>query len=237
MILIIHPHDKSTGFLGSISQSINLHCRYPVDVFNIHPNDESRDECYKRILVCNTNDLIIFLGHGRSDALYGSKGDRYDNSDFESIEAQTSNPEFYYYNEHFINRSNSYLLDGKKVIAVACNSNSFGTFFNPQSFIGFGAIPTSIGEFKDVGNNNPSDKLVALMKGRFNTIIRDSIVYAINRGYTFFQLKELMQFLIQQNIAQLTHCDDRQGEWVSGQLYQIKHDIVVLGDGNQKLTL
>src|SRR5258708_26395188 len=100
-ILIVHPYDKTTTFLDRIKSHLQTQFRDEVHYFSVKPNIESHEKCLERINNHSANGLIIFLGHGRSDTLYGAKGDEYAAS--VSEEAIAESPERFYYNDNFIN--------------------------------------------------------------------------------------------------------------------------------------
>lgn len=230
MILIVHPLDPSTKALKKAGNHIKKSLPNDVHVFNVHPNEESRYDCYKTIEGCTSDDIILFMGHGSSHMLYGSKGLMYDNGDFVSYDALNEHPEIFYYNESFIGKENWGILRGKRLICVSCMSNVFGKslFDNGivHSIIGFGNLPTSIEEFKEMGINTNSH-LIAWMKGEINWIIKRSIVYSYNMNYSFSMTGDLIRFIIQQRIAMHLHSKNRFRFILANQLASIKREILV----------
>lgn len=230
MILVVHPLDPSTKALKRVGNYIKHSFPNEVHVFNIHPNEMSRLSCYDAIQKCSINDIILFLGHGSSFALYGSKGKMYDKADFVSYAAQNEYPELYYYNNFFINKDNWNILKDKRLICVSCMSNDFGkTLFDNDilhSVIGFGNLPTSKGEFKEIGiNANPH--LIAWMKGEINWIIKRSVVYSYLMNYSFTMTGDLIKFVIQQRIAMHLHSKNRFRYVLAKQLTMIKDELLV----------
>lgn len=230
MILVVHPLDPSTKALRRIGNYIKNSFPNEAHVFNVHPNEESRFTCYETIQKCTSNDIILFLGHGSSFALYGSKGKMYDKADFVSYDVQKEYPELYYYNEFFINKDNWDILKDKRLICVSCKSNYFGKslFENGiiNSIIGFGNLPTSIGEFKEI-EINANSHLIAWMKGEINWVIKRSIIYSYMMNYPFSITGDLMKFIIQQRIAMHLHSKNRFRYILANQLALIKEDMLV----------
>lgn len=230
MILVVHPLDPSTKALMRVGNFINDSFPDDVHIFNVHPNEESRFVCYETIQKCTPEDIILFLGHGSSFALYGSKGKMYDRADFISYDVQKEHPEWYYYNEHFIDKGNWEILKDKRLICVSCMSNVFGKSLFDQgivrSIIGFGNIPSSIGEFMEIGINANSH-LIAWMKGEINWIVKRSIVYSYTMNYSFSMTGDLMKFIIQQRIAMHLHSKNRFRFILANQLATIKEEIYV----------
>lgn len=230
MILVVHPLDPSTKALIRVGNYIKDSFPNDVQIFNVHPNEESRFVCYETIKKCTPEDIILFLGHGSSYALYGSKGEMYDRADFVSYDVLKEYPERYYYNEHFINKENWEILKDKRLICVSCMSNVFGkTLFEKgvvRSMIGFGDIPSSTGEFLEKGITANSH-LIAWMKGEINWIVKRSVVYSHMMNYSFSMTGDLMKFIIQQRIAMHLHSKNRFRFVLANQLALIKDDLLV----------
>jgi len=240
-ILIIHPKDKTTSFLDKIKNHLIESFKEDVHHFNIQPNDKSHSECLERISSHTENGIIIFLGHGRTNKLYGSKGNLYRNAEFVSVEAKEENPDDYYYNDNFINQENASVFSGKKVFCLACNSNNkiaeYAIENGARTFLGFGDIPTSIEEFRDDGLENVSNDIVKAMKTELNYIVKRSIEYGISNSYNFEQLQNIAHFLINQKISEylITRKDYKERYILTDYLYQLKKGIIVFGDKNIKL--
>ena len=229
MILVVHPLDPSTKALNRVGNHLKESLP-EVRIFKVHPNEKSRFASYEAIRNCKSNDIIVFLGHGSSCALYGSKGNMYDKADFVSHDAQIEFPESYYYNEIFVNKDNWDILRDKRLICVSCRSNSFGKdLFDKgvvHSIIGFGNLPTSIGEFKEMGIEANSH-LIAWMKGDINWIIKRSIACSLIMGYSFSRLGDLIRFVVQQRIAMHLHSKNRFRFILANQLAMIKDEMFV----------
>lgn len=151
-ILIIHPYDQSTLFLNEINNHLSKSFANNIEYFRIQTNDTSHSHCLKKIIAHPENGFVIFMGHGRSNKLYGSKGDLFESADFESSTAFEENPELFYNNDKFITEENVDVFSGKKVFCLACNSNESiakeAIKKGAKSFFSFGDIPTSKEEFK-----------------------------------------------------------------------------------------
>ena len=109
-------------------------------------------------------------------------------------------------------------------------SNGFGkTLFDKgivRSIIGFGDIPTSVGEFKEKGIYANSH-LIAWMKGEINWIIKRSIVYSHLMNFSFSKTGDLMKFIIQQRIAMHLHSKNRFRYILANQLATIKEEMFI----------
>jgi hypothetical protein len=181
--------------------------------------------------------LIIFLGHGRSDALYGSKADG-----CYSIVTDAEKREFpdrFYYNDNFISQSNNIeIFRNKKVFCLACESRGriadLAIMHGATSYLGFGKIPTSESEFEK-GTRDISS-IVAKMKGELNEIIKKSLVYAIQKQFTFEELRHLIQFISRQKlVAILKHKAYPQRILLAETIYDILSEVTVKGNKNVRL--
>lgn len=240
-ILIVHPNDKTTSFLDKIKNHL-VH-RFPDKLhhFNIYPNDESHAACMQKIKSTPEDSFIIFFGHGRTDKLYGSKGNDFDNRDLVSIEAIAEHPEQYYYNDNFINEKNVEVFAGKKVFCLACNSNDkiSNYAFNKgvHVFLGFGDIPTSVPEFKEDGIKNVSNDIVKLIKTELNYIIKRSLEIGIENNFKFFQLRDIIQFITNQRISYYLRIKKTSHDRnvLADYLYKLKSEIKIVGNKNAKI--
>lgn len=238
-ILLIHPYDRTTLFLDRIKNNLVSEFDSDVHYFSIKPNDASHTRCLEKIKSHSSNGIIIFLGHGRSDKLYGSKGDFYGNGEAVSPEAINENPEKYYYNDNFINNDNIEIFKDKKVFCLACNSNDkIGEYAKEKGvkvFFGFGFIPTSEGEFRERGESVSGD-VVVKMKTELNYIIKKCLVYCISNKMTFESLLDLIDFSTKQRIMSiLKNKSFKERYLLADYLYYMKRDMAIYG--NKKLGL
>lgn len=237
-ILVVHPYVRSTFFLRRIKNYIINNFSDEVHHFNVKPNSVSHEQCLEVISKQPDSSLIIFLGHGRTDRLLGSRTDKAISIISES--ARMESPEEYYNNEDFINEKNIMVFKNKKVFCLACNSNNKISDFAIQNgtitFLGFGDIPTSIGEFEDRGKSVSLD-MIKLLKTEINYIVKKSIVYAIKNKYTFTQLSDIINFITNQRITNTLINKKwlKERYLLADYLYFFKKEIKVKGDKTIKL--
>ena len=118
----IYPEDQTTDFLLPLYEHIcnNMHA------VGIHTDtteeDDSLDKIYEEI---KDAEVVIFLGHGTSKMLYGS---RCANVVFEE--------------------ANQELLHNKRLLLLSCNSNQFVHNCGLENAIGFGFLPTSLDDVR-----------------------------------------------------------------------------------------
>jgi hypothetical protein len=237
-ILIVHPYDKTTSFLERIKSRLILEFKDDVHYFSIKPNNDSHYKCLERIRSHPADGLIIFLGHGRSDKLFGSKANEY--SPLVSLDAMEEFPEKYYYNENFINENNIEVFAGKKVFCLACNSNDKiakdAIDKGANTFLGFGDIPTSTDEFQEMHENISTD-LVRMMKTELVYIIKICLTIGIKNKLTFERLLNLIHFVTNQRLTDILinkkHFKDRY--ILADNLYYFKKNAIIRGEETLKL--
>lgn len=240
-ILIVHPNDKSTSFLNRIKNHLIQRFGNEIHHFNIYPREDSHLQCLERIKIHSESGLIIFLGHGRTTRLYGSKGDQYDNIDLVSPDAVAESPEKYYNNDNFIHEDNVDVFNGKKIFCLACNSNNkiakYAIERGATTFFGFGDIPSSAPEFAEDGLKDISKDFVKLIKTEINYIIKKSLEVSLEKGYSFNQLRDILNFITNQRIAYYLRVDKSSKEryTLTDYLYQLKSEMKVFGNGKAKV--
>lgn len=238
MILIISPYDKSTKRLGRIASFLHRHLPNN-KLFIVRPNEKSKLECHKLIWNCKESDLIIFLGHARSDALYGAKGKYYKNP-FAPNPNEDSNPEDYeYYDENFIDSSSFHLLKGKKMICYGCKTKKLAEHLYRSGALviyGFGVIPTSMEEFKIFHEPQVSNLLISYMKGSITRILKRGICLSLsNPKNSFADLYKILEFEFQREIEYALTSNFRLKFNLVNVLHIVKREMGVIGDISCKL--
>lgn len=242
-ILIIHPYDKSTSFLERIKNHLQAEFEESVHYFNIKPNKASHTHCLETIKDFSENGLLLFMGHGKSNCLYGAKGDYYGTLENELVKAEE--PEKYFYEDNFINQQNIKVFSGKKIISLSCNSNGqigrFSIENGAKVFLGFGDLPTSIQELKEQGEEGKSgvslSKIEQALKTEINDIIKKSVGIGIIKGYSYKELVELICFITNQKITNYLVNQKKISErkLIANYLYTFKREMRIYGNGNEKL--
>ena len=239
-ILIIHPYDNSTLFLKRIASYLDFEFKGLIKYVSIKPNNSSHELGIEEILKHDEKGLIIFLGHGRSDKLFGAKSDYY--GKLLSYDFQAENENVDYYNDDYINVTNCYIFKNKKVICFACNSNDLiaktSIQFGAKTFVGFGDVPTSANEFKEkdiiVG-----DKIIAALKGELNIILKHTLKISIENNYDFVSFKNLFSLISNKRISEIIISKKglRNRRLIGDVIYNLKKEIVIFGDKHQKLSM
>jgi len=203
----IYPKDQTTDFLLPLYEHICTN----IQAIGIHEDTTEDDDSLDRIYeVIKDADVVIFLGHGTSKVLYGS---RCDNVVFEYL-------------------NHSLLLD-KRLFLLSCNSNQFIKNYKLTDAIGFGFLPTSLDDArqtKDFHNISIVDLEkkdvdcfnVALVNAFINTISDTTIV-------DFYLFKERLNFNISKGIVQcLLKKETPNYRIIADELYFVYKDMIII---------
>lgn len=190
-ILCIHPYDKSTTFLNRIQTFLIRELGDQIHYFRVQPHEISHKECLLRLSKVEEK-FIIFLGHGRSDSLYGAVSN--------DLRGYTTGNYLYrgnYRSECFITEHNLEVFRNKKVFCLSCNSaDKLGRLTcekGATAFLGFGDIPTD-GEIL-----NGFGKEMKYFKGNFRgeivKIIKKSLLHSIKSNHNFAELQQTIRIV------------------------------------------
>ncbi|WP_297868009.1 hypothetical protein [uncultured Flavobacterium sp.] len=242
-ILIVHPYDKSTNFLERIKSHLQSKFLEDCHYFSIKPQSSSHKQCLSEINNFSEEGLILFMGHGKSNCLYGAKGDYYGTLENELVKEES--PEKYFYEDNFINDQNIDIFKNKKVISLSCNSNGQigkkAVEYGAKVFLGFGDLPTSVGELEDKGEESKTGTSLSTIeqaiKTEINYIIKRSIEIGIVNKHSFLELVNLIHFITNQRISDYLVYQKKISErkLIANYLYDFKKEIKIFGDKNEKL--
>lgn len=243
-VFAIYPTDKqeSTKFLNKINTFLCKELKDDWHCYKIKFTDEDHENCINKAIE-NDAKLIFFMGHGKSDCLYGSfaKGSQ----DFISYDAMNES-EDYYKNEYFIHRDNIGRFNNKIFFSFSCSSNRNETNSLGRnaiknevfSFIGFGNIPTDYILKNKINDKVIDKKVIAQYKGIIIRVIKKSIYLSIKESYTINRLVDLITILINkeiQNILLKPHANWR-NEQLINLLYLFKNEIVIFGNKYESIV-
>jgi hypothetical protein len=231
-IFAIYPIDKkeSTKFLNRINTYLKRNLNDDWHCFKIRFNDNAHTDCVNSAKN-NTAKFILFMGHGRSDCLYGSCAK--DSSELPNSD-EVWKVEQYYKNEQFIDENNVNSFANKIFFSFSCNSNENKTKSIGRkaiengvlSFIGFGDITTDY-----IEENGFPKKAIAVYKGLLTKIIKKSLYVSIVDNYTVDRLVDLMKILTDKEIQNLIlSSKNRHKDVIIDRLYAFKSEIKILGN-------
>jgi len=180
-IICLRPKDETTEFLNPIGELFgrNYHI--------VDDDDLSHDRVIELIKETEPTSLILFLGHGRSSALYSAETSNYKQRDFIKIEHNN-------------------LFKDHNVFLLACRSEQFiSRLKGYKNIIGFGNIISSrneimqeaesTGEFRDLEDSDIrlfNEMYVGAIDNAFRLVLADKIKF--NQLYTY------ISFFINKNI-------------------------------------
>lgn len=234
----IYPTDRqeSITFLNRINTYLCRKLGSQWHCYKIKYSNADHESCIKKAIDSNAK-FILFMGHGRSDCLFGSCNKK--SQDFISEDAVIENSEFYR-NEHFIHSDNICMFKGKIFFSLSCLSNRNNSKSLAQnainngviSFVGFGDIPTDYIE----GKNIPL-KAIAIYKGIISKVIKISINISIQNNYNVEEMVSLIKVLTNKEIQKtiISPFKNRHKRIIVNNLYQFKQEIVIFGNRFEKL--
>lgn len=202
----IYPEDQTTDFLLPLYQHIceNMHA------LGIHTDtteeDDSLDKIYQEI---KDAEIVIFLGHGTSKMIYGSG---------------CANVVF--------EESNCHLLNDKKLVLLACNSDQFICNYKLTNAIGFGFLPTSLDDarqIKQFHGINVEDFERADIDS-FNGALICSLINTLSEQTLsdFHLFKERFRFNISKEIVRcLVGKETSNYRTVADELYYVFKDLII----------
>lgn len=234
-IFAIYPTDEreSTQFLNKINTYLTRNLGRSWHCYKIRFNDDDHANCLKQARESPAK-FILFMGHGRSDCLYGSCTK--ENSDFISSDAERE-VEQYYKNERFIDETNIENFSNKIFFSFSCNSNRTRAIGKKAikkgilCFVGFGDIPTDYTE-----EDNFLPDAIAIFKGLITKIIKESLCVAVINNYTVYRLVDLIKINTYKEIQKLLHTKNRHKKIIVEKLLLFKNEIVVFGNRLETVT-
>ena len=236
MIFLVHPIDPTIKRLRRIVKYVIRHTEM-TETLLISPGDAHKKYAHKKIEEQSDEDFIVFLGHGRSDALFGSKGIHWTAE--VSSEAQAENPQEFYNDENFISSATYHLLNNKKMFCFACNSVQFGKNLEKHGvkmvLLGFDKLPTTSEEFQDDWGITVSKHMLAATKGCLNVAVRQCVIAAEEEHREFGELEEMMKFELQKQISYLLSSKARYRYQLANVLATIKANVMVVGDRSVRI--
>lgn len=127
--MLVYPKDETTDFLKGIPDFLfNLHGEESFIYQRLGFSVKEHRECIEAIERLSHNSLVVFLGHGRSDALLGAM-------DYERFD--------------FVTQDKLHIFQQKKVFFLSCRSSEL---LQDQGIegIGFGHLLSSPSELNDI---------------------------------------------------------------------------------------
>jgi len=234
-IFAIYPTDEreSTQFLNKINVYLKEKLNDGWYCYKIGFNDDDHINCLKQAKE-NSAKFILFMGHGKSDCLFGSCTK--ENTDFISPDAERE-IEQYYKNEQFIDENNIENFKNKVFFSFSCNSNAKRAIASKAvekgvfCFVGFGDIPT---DYTEKGDFPP--KAIAVYKGVITKIIKESLYISIINNYWVERLVDLIKICTYKEIQKLLQTENRHKKIIIEKLLLFKNEIKIFGNRFETVT-
>lgn len=238
MIRIISPRSPEDRCIERQARRLDRRLGDVSRVYVVMPNAKSKNECHQLIRQWKNEDLIVFMGHGRSDGLVGSRAlfagmmgaeDSLDRA-----------PELYYDDEYFIGSDDYSLLADKKVACFACESDLLGEELikaGAIAIVGFGKMPSSKEEFdpERYDKRMITRAMIAALNGAINVAFRDAVIMAVRMNGEMSDLAIYFKMEIRRQVSMLLHSKAKYRAILASILYNIARTVKVLGDQNAKI--
>jgi hypothetical protein len=198
MIYFVYPTDITTEFLLEIPTRIkNKYGLDAVQVIKVIPSDESYKSSLVEIENIPDNSIIVFMGHGQSDKLWGAENESFPK-------------------KPLIRQSDAKIFNNKYLFLLACNSNEFlrGCYLYSKikSSIGFGSLPTDIEEIassKRLKELEIDNEVIKLNKQILIELVSKSFCDMIDENLTFTDFYFRLTLRIQKKISSLLLTDKK----------------------------
>lgn len=210
MIQIVISIDPSTHFLFEIINKLKEN-KVEFEVTKIYPNDESYAESLQIITNFPKKSIVVFLGHGQSDQLYGG----------ECLGSFPKKP--------IIKSNQMNIFENQFLFILACDSSKLIQRSFQQSktikSIGFGGLPTSIEEIikdKKLFSEGISEETIEEFKKEILLIISSSLsLYHCD----FNKLKDYMILYLDQRIYNAVLIKNNRS--LSNLLFKMRSELVL----------
>ena len=200
-LVCIFPEDESTDFLLPIYKQLENLSGFIGYRFNTL-DSQKRNNLYETLNQLEDNSLLVFIGHGASNRLYGSVDDNRNK-------------------QVLFDKDNTEELRNKDFICIACRSNEFARN-HFQNYIGFGDITSDFSEIeaeRNLGDSHYMDwateEDLVVFRQEFSGAIVDAIRLThcgdLSSMYKMLKLcfnKRIATLLVNKNISNYRHIAD-----------------------------
>ncbi len=213
MINIIISIDPSTKFLFEVIKHFNNQ-EIPTNIIEIYPSEDSYNNAKECISKLPKSSIVLFLGHGQSNQLYGG----------ESVSFEK---------KVFISSNEMKLFEGQYLFILACDSasllkSSFRTSKTLKS-IGFGGLPTEMKEVEDdkkLSTEGITQDTINQFKLAITETVSEGFMYTIKKDVSdFIILKDYLCLLINKRINKAVLEEDNR--LLGDLLYKMRNEIAI----------
>lgn len=239
MIKLIYPIDPTIPRIRRHAERLSHCLPVPSKRVVLQPNEASKSLAHQEIAISGDCDLLVFMGHGRSDALYGAKGKYYNSVGFID-ECAMDDIAYFYNDDSFIDADTYGLFTGKKVLCFACKSGELGEKLvnaGAKVVLGFGLLPTTREEFENDWNEKGiNNRAIDAMAGIFDVSFCRALCRTVFRGGNFADLLFCIKNEIHSHIAMLLYSKARFRYQLANVLYEVEKSVTVSGDSRLPLV-
>ena len=233
MIRIISPQDPTIRSVERQARRLDRRLGMDSRLYVVKPNDDSKNKCHSLIARWNDEDVIIFMGHGRSDALFGSRGNYFNMAG--SDDALDRESDDYYNDECFIDETTYQLLSGKSIICFSCESDLLGKKLiaaGAKAVVGFGKMPSSWAELEQDLHYTEriNNRMIAYINGALNVAFRDAVLITHKMHGSLIEFAASFKMEVRRQISLLLHSKAKYRYCMANVLYDISRTVTVIGD-------
>lgn len=218
-INIIYPHDPTTTFLLSIVDFLDKkHSRDNFNLIEVHPSNESYAKCIDAVHQISDNSIILFMGHGQPELLYGAENDTFEK-------------------KPLVKKGDMKIFRGKHLFSLSCNSNELlRTTFTQSGFInsmGFGSLPTEMIEVennKKLKDQGITETVIKRYKDILVELVSLSFSELITKKHTFSELSNYFTLRLNKKISEVILEDktSKENRLLSNLLFQMRSEMVFI---------
>lgn len=195
--------------------------KYGADIFElitVQTGEDSYSKAFSQIEALPQASVILFLGHGTGEKLYGAESNSFPK-------------------KSLINKSQAKVFSEKFIFLLSCNSNDFikGTFSFSKaiSSIGFGSLPTEMAEVensKRLKEQGVNKETINKYKNSMIELVSDSFCDMIESKLSFSQLGNSFLLRLNKKISQviLEDTTSKDNRILADLLFQMKSEMIFI---------
>lgn len=214
MITVIISVDPSTKFLFDIVKGLKSNS-IEFELIEVHPTEESYNNCLESIAKLPENSTILFLGHGQDNQIYGG----------ESLDDFPKQP--------LVKRKEMGIFKKQNLFLLACDSagliKSSFRIAKTNKAIGFGPLPTEIEEVqndKKLAKEGITLDTIELFKQAINETVTISLLeFFKDESKDFIFLKDYLNLHLNKRINKAILEEDNRN--LADLLFNMKNDMVI----------
>ena len=238
MIKIIYPIDPTIPRIKRHAEHISRQFGDVCKRIVLTPHDSAKTFAHNEIEKSKDDDLLVFMGHGRSDALFGGRGRFFNAEGLTGDSSLDDNPDIYN-DENFIDSHTYSLFKGKKLVCKACNSNLLGEKLvdsGAVAVLGFGKLPTTREELEDDWHyNSPSKHAAPDLAGIFEASFERAFIRVVKWGGNFADLAYAIKAELYYQSSLMLCSHTRYRHRIADILYAVEKSVIVIGDSRVRL--